>query len=139
MNTNQNQSRTVGGMLLIGLGGLFLLGQVTGFGFFGFSWPLFVLIPGLIFLALALRSEDNSTVGFIFPGIIVTGTGLILSYQNMTNHWESWAYIWTLYPVMVGLALRYMGNRTQHPDTAKVGRMLTTGGLIGFVGLGRTV
>lgn len=136
MNTTQDQGRTIAGVLLIGLGGLFLLGQVTGANIFGLGWPLFVLIPGAIFLALALRSGDNNTVGFIFPGIIVTGTGLILTYQNITNHWESWAYIWALYPVMVGMALRYFGHHTQKTEPTQVGRMMMIGGLIAFIGLG---
>jgi len=136
MNNTQDQGRNVAGGLLIGLGGLFLLGQVTGASIFGLGWPLFVLIPGAIFLTIALRSENNDAVGFIFPGIIITGTGLILTYQNMTDHWESWAYIWTLYPVMVGMALRYLGNRTEKSEPAQVGRAMITGGLIGFVALG---
>ena len=136
MNNMQDQGRNIAGVLLIGLGGLFLFGQVTGLSIFGLGWPLFVLIPGAIFLTIALRSQQSETVGFIFPGIIITGTGLILTYQNMTDHWESWAYIWTLYPVMVGLALRYFGHRTHKSEPVQVGRGLMMGGLLGFVALG---
>lgn len=136
MNTTQDQGRNAAGVVLIGLGGLFLFGQITGASIFGLGWPLFVLIPGVIFLTIALRSENSDAVGFIFPGIIVTGTGLILTYQNMTDHWESWAYIWALYPVMVGMALRYVGHRTHKSEPAQIGRGLMTGGLLGFVALG---
>jgi hypothetical protein len=136
MNTTQDQGRNIAGILLIGLGGLFLVGQTTGVSIFGLAWPLFVLIPGAIFLIIALRGENNNTVGLIFPGIIITGTGLILTYQNMTDHWESWAYIWTLYPVMVGMALHFLGHRTQKDESTQIGRMMMTGGLFGFVGLG---
>lgn len=131
----QDTGRKIAGGTLIGLGGLFLLAQVTGFDFFGLAWPLFVLIPGGIFLMLALSGNDDA-IGLIFPGVIITGTGLILTYQNMTDHWESWAYIWTLYPVFVGMGLRYMGSRTDDADTIKVGRMMLIGGLAGFVVLG---
>lgn len=131
----QDTGRNIAGGTLIGLGGLFLLAQVTGFDFFGLAWPLFVLIPGGIFLMLALSGNEEA-IGLIFPGIIITGTGLILTYQNMTDHWESWAYIWTLYPAFVGMGLRYMGTRTDDAGTIQVGRMMLICGLAGFVVLG---
>jgi len=136
MNNMQDQSRSIAGVILVGLGGLFLFGQVTGVSIFGVGWPLFVLIPGVIFLTIALRNNHNEAIGLIFPGIIVTGTGLILSYQNITDHWESWAYIWALYPVMVGMALRYVGQHTNKSEPMQVGRGLMISGLVGFVALG---
>lgn len=136
MNNMQDQSRSIAGGILVGLGGLFLFGQVFDVSIFGLGWPLFVLIPGAIFLMIALRNNHNEAVGLIFPGIIVTGTGLILTYQNVTNHWESWAYIWALYPVMVGIALRYVGHHTNKDEPVKVGRGLIIAGLSGFVALG---
>lgn len=135
MDVTQDNGRAIGGIVLIGLGAIFLLAQVTGFDF-GAIWPLFVIIPGTIFLAIALRGQDEKTAGFIFPGTIITGTGLILAYQNFTGHWESWAYIWALYPVMVGMALRYFGTRTGKTHEARVGQKLMIGWLIGFVAFG---
>lgn len=136
MNNSQDTTRTIIGMLLIGFGGLFLLTQATGANVFGLAWPLIVLIPGLIFLALALRATNEETLGFIFPGVVVTGTGVILSYQNITNHWESWAYIWALYPVFVGVAMRFMAQRTDNAELGQVGQRLMLFGTVGFVALG---
>jgi len=136
MNISEDTGRNIAGMILVGIGGLFLLAQMTGANIFGLAWPLFVLIPGGIFLTIALRAQNEDTVGLIFPGVIVTGTGIILAYQNITGHWESWAYIWALYPVFVGIAMRYMGHRTQNPEVGRVGQVMMLVGSLVFVALG---
>ena len=103
----------VGAAALIGLGVLFLLGQMFSMDIFGLGWPLFVMLPGLAFLFFAIRGDANAAP-LAVPGAIVTGTGAILFYQNFTGHWESWAYAWALYPVFLGLALTFMGERTRN-------------------------
>jgi len=136
MNTSESTGRTIAGVVLIALGATFLLAQVTDMNIFGLAWPLFVLVPGGIFLAIALRAEDEESVKMIFPGVIVTGTGLILAYQNTTNHWESWAYIWALYPVFAGVAMRYLAHHTQDAEMRQNGRRTTLIGLLMFVVFG---
>jgi hypothetical protein len=37
------------------------------------------------------------------PACIVAGIGGILYYQNATENWSSWAYLWTLIPGFVGV------------------------------------
>jgi hypothetical protein len=37
------------------------------------------------------------------PACIVAGIGGILYYQNATNDWGSWAYMWSLIPGFVGV------------------------------------
>ncbi len=37
------------------------------------------------------------------PAAIVTGVGGILYYQNATDNFASWAYMWTLIPGFVGV------------------------------------
>jgi len=135
MKAAEVHSRMIVGGTLVGLGGLFLLAQITDWHIFALGWPLFVLIPGLVFLTLAIRG-GRDVAGLFFPGILVTGTGAILTYQNITGNWESWAYIWTLYPVMVGLALRCFARRTGEQSAEQAGRYLMIGGLVGLVGLG---
>ncbi len=127
-----NRGRSITAVLLIGFGVLFLLGQIFNFSLFGILWPFFVIIPGAAFLYFALTGGKN-TVGLAVPGSVVTGTGLILLYQSMTGRWESWAYAWTLYPVFVGLALTYMGERLGDGGTFNAGRGLVKWGAIAFV------
>src|SRR5438552_19018391 len=105
MTAERREGRPVIAIGLIGIGVLVFLGQLTGFGgMFSTFCPLFVAIPGLAFLYFAYTG-DRKVAGLAVPGTVITGTGLILFYQNITGHWQSWAYVWTLYPLFVGLAL----------------------------------
>ena len=117
---------------LIGLGVLFLLAQNFGFSFMGALWPLFIVLPGLAFLFAAIKG-DSDKAGLVIPGAMVTGTGAILFYQNLTGHWSSWAYIWALYPVFFGLAMVFMGRRTGNRDQMNVGDKFVKFGLFGFI------
>jgi hypothetical protein len=133
MNGNSNMSRSTGAFVLIGLGVVFLLAQIFDFSFWGALWPLIVMIPGLAFLYFAYNGDKGAS-GLIFPGAIITGTGAILLYQNLTNHWESWAYAWTLYPVFVGMGLVFMGRRTHNEGQYKTGQGMIRWGAIAFAG-----
>ena len=130
-----SQRKPFGAVLLIGLGLLFLIGQIFNINLWdilGFSWPVFVMIPGVIFLALAFTG-DRKMAGFAFPGTIITGTGAILWYQNLTDNWQSWAYIWTLYPGFVGLAMMFMALRNEDKKTYGIGRAMVNYSLIAFL------
>ena len=97
------------GILLIVLGGAALLARATGFEVFSavgtWGWPLFIIIPGLVLLALSLIPERPAGIGFAIPGAIVTTVGLVLAYQSATGDWESWSYAWALLPGAAGMAL----------------------------------
>lgn len=133
-NSPPNAMKNVGALGLIGFGGLLFISQFFGgfWNFFGEMWPLFIAGFGGIFLAIALFGS-RALSGFIFPGMIITGTGAILTFQALTDRWESWAYMWTLYPVFVGLGLIFQGMRTDNADEVKVGRAMSFGGLMGFI------
>ncbi len=132
MQTTRPNSNTVGAFILIGLGVLFLIAQVTGWGFLGLAWPLIIVAPGVLFLAAAYFG-DTKQAGFYVPGMVITGTGALLWYQNVSGNWQSWAYMWSIYPVLVGVALILMGNRTGNEKQLKDGRGLLTTGLILFL------
>lgn len=118
------------GMLLVVLGALFLLGIITGS-----LWTLFVILPGLPFLYFALTG-DKRLAGLIFPGLIISGSGLILLYQSIFNHFESWAYVWTLYPGLVGLGVLFVGSRIGKKDVMKAGKAMMRGSVAVFAVLG---
>lgn len=129
----EHDGRPVIAFGLIALGVLVFFGQLTGFGgMISTLWPLFVVVPGLAFLYFAYTGDKN-VAGLAVPGTVITGTGLILFYQNITGHWESWAYVWTLYPLFVGLALRFMAQRTGDEGTQKASSILMRIGAIGFI------
>ena len=104
----EKRGSIVGGIILILLGAFFLLLQLfPGLAdLFDLSrqWPLIIIGTGFLFLIGALFSNPSLAM----PGMIVSGTGLILYYQNTTGDWDSWAYIWSLYPIFVGVGLIMM-------------------------------
>jgi len=120
---------------LIGFGVLFLVGQFVSPDWLWNLWPLFVLVPGLVFLYFAVTGKPDAA-SLAIPGAIITGTGLILLFQSITGRWESWAYIWALYPVFLGLGLMYMGRRTDNQGTYNSGQGFVQWGLIAFLVLG---
>ncbi len=133
MMVREHDGRPVLALGLIALGILVFFGQLTGLGgMFSTLWPLLVVVPGLAFLYFAYTG-DKHVAGLAVPGTVITGTGLILFYQNITGHWASWAYIWTLYPLFVGLALRFMAQRTGDEGTQKASSILMRIGAVGFI------
>ncbi|MCL5108401.1 MAG: hypothetical protein M1401_05990 [Chloroflexi bacterium] len=97
------------GLTMVGLGMLFLLQQLLGLNLWDISWPLLVVVPGLLlFVAMALGGHRAAPIAL--PASLVTTTGLILFYQNSTGHWESWTYAWALvFPTSLGLGRAVQG------------------------------
>ena len=70
------------------------------------TWPLNIVAVGaLIFLIGLLVGAPGMSV----PAAIVAGIGGILYYQNQTNDWESWSFLWTLIPGFVALGILLTG------------------------------
>jgi hypothetical protein len=125
----------VGGIVLVGLGVLFLAQQAIGFDLGHFGWPAFVLVPGLAMLA-AYALGPRGAAGLAVPGCVVTTIGLILAVQNTFGVWQSWAYAWGLIVAAVGLGLRLQGQRLEQQRAVEVGTRLLEGGLLAFVVFG---
>ena len=121
---------TGGGRVVAALG-LIALGTVPLFGFSAI-WPLTILAPGLVFLAMS-SSGGRRTAPFAIPGMLVAGTGALLFFQNLTGHWVSWSYAWTLYGVFLGLGFILMGKLMGDDTLPAVGRGFVKAGVIGFV------
>lgn len=124
--------------ILIAVGALFLLSEVFDFRIGSVFWPLFILIPGVGLLIVAFGRSDANP-GLASPGAILTTLGLIFIYQNSTDRWESWAYIWALLPLSVGLALMAAGTRNKDEsmarggaNTARVFAIIFVAGLVFF-------
>lgn len=129
---NTQPGRSSAGLVLVGIGALFLMAQIFGFSPFGLLWPFFIVLPGAAFLYAAYTGSKNKA-GLAVPGAIISGTGAILLYQNITGHWASWAYAWTLYPVFLGMALSFMGKRTGENNTYQTGQGFIRWGSIAFI------
>lgn len=127
------------GILLIAFGGLSLVAEITRglmlwripLGWQGL-WPFIVLIAGLAFWLplLVWWKKRQKLVGLVVPGTIIVFNGLLLFYQNVTGNWESWAYVWTLEPVAVGLSLLMLYALWERSPA-----LLTAAAIVGGVGL----
>jgi hypothetical protein len=94
----------IAGVLLVLVGAWFLATQfVPGLGeWFNieFTWPLIIIAVGAFLLVFGLLV---GAPGMAVPACIVGGIGGILYWQNLTQDWDSWAYVWTLIPGFVGI------------------------------------
>jgi hypothetical protein len=127
-----DQVATVGGVVLVALGVLFLVQQSFGIDIARLAWPLFVLIPGFALL-IAFAVGPRSAAGLAIPGCVITTVGLILAIQNTFGLWQTWAYAWALIPASVGLGLRLQSERLGQPRAFQVGTRMFEGFLLVFV------
>jgi hypothetical protein len=70
------------------------------------GWPVFIVGVGLLLLMLGLLTGEP---GMAVPACIVGGIGGLLYWQNATNNWETWSYLWTLIPGFVGVGVVLSG------------------------------
>ena len=123
------------GIVLIVVGGFFLLIRLLEIDLSSYGWPLYVIIPGLTLLVVGFISLGS---GALIPGGIITVIGLVLAYQSVADDWASWAYAWALVaPGGVGLGIFLQGLRVHDQHLTRQGRSLMYWAvlifLIGFV------
>jgi hypothetical protein len=119
----------LGGILIV-LGIIFFAGQQLNIDIGEATWPFYVIVPGLALVTLGLTQRRGS--GLTIAGSVVTIVGLVLLYQNATDHWESWAYAWALVgPGGTGLGKLLYGTRSRDAVMARDGfwTILTAVGL----------
>ena len=119
----------LGGILIV-LGIIFFAGQQLNIDLSEATWPLYVIVPGLALVTLGLTQRRGS--GLTIAGSVVTMVGLVLLYQNATDHWESWAYAWALVgPGGSGIGMLLYGTRGRDAKMARDGfwTILTAVGL----------
>lgn len=108
------------GGILIALGLIFFLSQQLNIDLTEATWPFYVIAPGVAALAFGLTQARGS--GLAIFGSVVTLVGLVLLYQNATNHWESWAYAWALVgPGGSGVGMLLYGTRSRDTKMARDG------------------
>jgi hypothetical protein len=136
MQTNRsNAGALIGGAVLIAFGLLSLAGQVFRNLNWGFFWPFIVIGIGALFF-VAMFAGGKQTAGFAIPGSIVGGVGLVLLFQNITSHWESMSYFWTLIIMFVGAGIYIMGLYGGDANHKKSGMGVMKVGLILFIVFG---
>lgn len=125
MSDNVISMKSVGS-ILAGLGLILLVGQYSGIRPWsgGMPWPLFIIVPGAILLALASLDETFSRA--LTPvGMMVTLTGCVLAYQNWADHYQSWAYAWIIVgPFSLGSGVVVHGRRYGDSQLVRRGMQL---------------
>lgn len=128
------------GMALIVLGGVVLLLRASGIDLIeriaDAGWPLFVILPGLALLVLAIAPAPPRGVGFAIAGSIVTSVGVLLWWQDANDRFDTWAYAWALIgPGAAGLGMFVYGALTRTPELVRQGiRLLAIAGALFLVG-----
>ncbi len=127
----------IGGSL-VGLGMLLLLAELTGIRFFRVLWPLFIIVPGVLLFITSLSLPMPLGEIVMSPACILSALGLLLFYQNLFKHWESWAYGWALIaPTSIGIGHVFYGEFKNRPEMVQLGWSTARLGLtmfaIGFV------
>jgi len=109
-NQRSNTGTLVGGALLIGLGVLALFSRLfSDLRIWSSFWPFMVIGCGALFF-VGMFAGGKSMAGLAIPGSIITVSGLMLLVQNLSGHWSSWSYGWTLTLASVGLGIFIMGS-----------------------------
>lgn len=133
MQTNRsNVGALVGGAVMIAFGLLALAGQIFRSVNWGFLWPFTVIGLGAMFF-VAMFAGGKQTAAFAIPGSIVGGIGLVLLFQNITHHWESMSYFWTVVIMFVGIGIYIMGWYGGDENQKRSGARVIKVGVIMFV------
>lgn len=128
-----NSSALIGGVLLIVFGLLALFGQLFRDVLnWGILWPFTVIGFGALFF-VGMFAGGRQVSGLAIPGTIIGGIGLLLLYQNLSHHWESWAYGWTLIVIFVGAGIFFMGLYEGSSGRKTAGLRVMRTGLFLFV------
>lgn len=124
------------GTALVGVGLFVLLAAIFGGSVMGLAWPFFVLAPGL-FLFYLLKQLGQKAAGLAIPASMISSVGLILFYQNLTGHWSSWAYAWSLIvPTALGIGMAVYGDLARKKQVGDIGEKMARFGMgIFFFGL----
>lgn len=135
MDKTQYRVGIILGILLIGAGLVFLLGQILQINLSGYLWPwIIVLIGGAFFVGMVLGGKQAGPLAV--PGSIIAMIGLILFVQNTFDLWLSWAYSWGLIVCSVGIGLVVYGRWSDLPDLRTKGWEVARVGLILFLVFG---
>jgi hypothetical protein len=133
MQTNRsNPGGLIAGTLLIVFGLMALAGQIFRTVDWGFLWPFAIIGFGALFF-VAMLAGGKGAAAFAIPGSIVSGIGLVLLFQNITRHWESMSYFWTLIILFVGVGIYIMGVYGGDENQKRSGLRLIKVGAVMFV------
>ena len=96
---------------LIGLGVILLFAGIFDVHLMDYLWPAFLVIPGLVMMYPAYKStpDDQHSLSFLaIPGAVFVAVGGLFFVLNLFDHFEAWAYTWTVIPAAIAAGVLYM-------------------------------
>jgi hypothetical protein len=121
--TNERRNPLIAGAILVAIGAIAWAMNVADIDpsqwLGGSGWTLFIFVPGLLLLVAGLMSRGEPAQGLTIAGFIVMTVAAMLFVMDRTEHYEAWAYAWTLIPGAAGLGVIVHGLRTG--DRGKLG------------------
>ena len=125
------------GIVLVVIGVVVLLIRLVDTTLGSSSWPLWIIVPGLVMLIGSLAIPPRGGLGLAIPGTILALVGGILWVQDAYGLYGTWAYAWALVaPTAPGLAMLVYGLARGDRDLAADGFRTTLVGLGLFLGFG---
>ncbi len=95
-------------------------------------WPVEVLAValGFLFAAIAMR-----VIWLLIPAVIIGANGLVFQFCAITGLWESWAVLWAIEPLSVGLALLAVNLKVRSNGLFIAGAILCAVAAFGMMGM----
>lgn len=125
-------------LIVISIGVLLLATNLFHFHLTQFLWPGFVIAPGLMLMWPAYDStvERQRPLSFLaVPGAMMVTIGLLLFTMNVVNHFEAWAYSWSLVLASVAGALMYIKRFEPQDPIHESGHSFVRSMILLFMGL----
>jgi hypothetical protein len=121
------------GVPILATGGiLFYASLLDAWDAWVWLWPVEVLAValGFLFAAIAMR-----VIWLLIPAIIVGANGLVFQFCAISGFWESWAVLWAVEPLSVGLAFLIVNLKTRSQGLFVAGAILCTLAAFGMMGM----
>jgi hypothetical protein len=135
MARNRSAASLVMGIILVGVGTLFLFTQFFGENLFEGFYPYLIIgAGGLCFLGMLWGGPAAAKLAI--PGSIVSMVGVILLLQNTFDRYETWAYAWTLIVLAAGIGKLIRGWWGHDEFSVQSGLRTTAIGAILFLVFG---
>jgi hypothetical protein len=120
------------GLVLIGIGVLYLAGRWSRLLPGELLWPVILLISALACWALFAAGGANAGPLAVAASLL-SAIGLVSLYEILTGDGSTWSYSWALVIAALGAGLALNGKRTGQPALRRAGSALFHQGIFLFI------
>jgi hypothetical protein len=93
----------------------------------GYLWPLEIISLALGFVFFAIYSRN---IWLLIPALYIGANGIVLQFCAITGWWTSWAMLWTVEPLCVGLMMLLIAFKTRSVVVMTVGLVISAFSLL---------